>query len=216
MAGIDRDYWLNFAKERVTNGIESRDNAADKLDVFLGWIWVVYTTIFAVGSLLDSISSNILQLIWLAQPIVIIMLSRLYCTLVSLPNTSSEQSLSADPNNVPSIIDSFKFIVNEKRKKLRNAKILSVISTISIAVSLVGYNSCDQDKAIKQEIQTAKLKKDLIAQQQQKEQQIINDSIKLVNDFYAFQAQNIVKKRLLDCIKNNREGCDQIMKLLQD
>ena len=34
MAGIDRDYWLDFAKDGVSNSIQNREKAAEKIDTF--------------------------------------------------------------------------------------------------------------------------------------------------------------------------------------
>lgn len=216
MAGIDRDCWLDFAKDGVFKSIESREKAADKLDTFLGWTWIVYTSIFALGSLLNFVSSNIWQLFWLAQPILIIMLARYFCVVVSMPSTNNDDSVRADPNDVASIIDSFKLIVDDKRKKLKVAKIFTFISILSITAALVGYNYCDPDKKLKQEIQSAKLKKELDNQEvaKPKMQQSINDSIKLVNDFYDNQIQNTIKRRKLDCITKGDVKCLDTLKLL--
>jgi hypothetical protein len=216
MAGIDRDYWLDFAKDGVSKSIESREKAADKLDTFLGWTWLVYTSIFALGSLLNFVSSNIWQLVWLAQPILIIMLSRYFCAVVSMPSTNDDDKVSADPNDVASIIDSFKLIVEDKKKKLQVAKIFTFISIFSITAALVGYNYCDPDKVLKQQIQTLKLKKDLSNQEviKPKQQITTNDSIKAVNDFYDYQIQNIIKTRKLDCIKKGDVKCLDTLKLL--
>lgn len=161
MTGIDRDYWLDFAKEGVANSIQNREKSAEKLDTFLSWIWGIYTSIFALGTLFNVIGSNILQLFWVAQPILIIMLARYFCTIVSMPSSNNDERFSADPNNVASIIDSYKFIVNHKKFKLKIAKLFTLISIISLSASLVGYNYCDPDKALKQELKTKQFQKDI-------------------------------------------------------
>ena len=130
MAGIDRDYWLDFAKDGVSKSIESREKAADRLDTFLTWIWGIYTSVFALASLFNFVSSNIWQLIWIGQPILIIMLSRYFCTLVSMPSSNDDSQMGADPNDVASIIDSFKLIVADKKRKLEIAKWATLISII--------------------------------------------------------------------------------------
>jgi hypothetical protein len=216
MAGIDRDYWLDFAKEGVSKSIENREKAADKLDTFLGWTWLVYTSIFALGSLLNFVSSDIWQLIWLAQPILLIMLARYFCAVVSMPSSNNDDKVSADPNDVASIIDSFKLIVEDKKKKLQTAKVFTFISIFSITAALVGYNYCAPDKIIKQQIQTSKLKKDLSNQEvvKPKQQTSINDSIKAVNDFYDYQIQNVIKIRKLNCVKRGDKKCMDTLKLI--
>ncbi len=205
MAGIDRDYWLDFAKDGVTKSIESREKAADKLDTFLTWVWGIYTTVFALASLLNYVSTNICQLIFVAQPILIIMLSRYFCTMVSMPSTNNDDESLADPNDVASIIDGFKIIVDNKKKKLGVAKIFTLISIISLSVALVGYNFYDPDKQLKREIQLTKLQKDLNNQKiiPLKLQQSENDSIKIDNEFYDLQLQNLLKKKKINCFRNN-------------
>jgi len=216
MAGIDRDYWLDFAKDGVSQSIGNREKAAEKLDTFLTWIWGIYTSVFALASLFNFVSSNIWQLIWVAQPILIIMLARYFCTIVSMPSTNNDEKISADPNDVASIIDSFKLIVQDKKKKLEVAKFFTLISILSLTASLVGYNYYDPNKAIKQELQTKKLQKEISTQEvvKTKAQQSINDSIKSINDYYDYQIQNILKQRKLNCIKTNDSRCLDSLKLL--
>ncbi len=217
MAGIDRDYWLDFAKEGVSKSIESREKAADKLDSFLNWIWVIYTSMFALASLFNLVSANIWQLIWVAQPVLIIMMSRYFCTIVSMPSSNNDDSIRADPSDVASIIDSFQIIVLDKKRKLEIAKVFTFISILSITIALVGYNICDPDKKIKTEIQTMKLIRELSSQEvsKDKKQQNINDSIKLVNDFYDNQILNILKQRKLKYLESNDIKGLEALKLLE-
>lgn len=215
MPGIDRDYWLEFAKDGITKSISNREKSAEKLDVFLTWIWGIYTSVFALASLFNFVSSNIWQLIWVAQPIFIIMLSRYFCAIVSMPSSNNDDSITADPNDVASIIDSFRLIVEDKRKKLEVAKIFALISILSITAALIGYNYCDPNKELKQQIQTLKLKKDCQDVILQKEQKNINDSIKSQNEYYDYQIQNILKKRKLNCIEKGDSKCLDTLKVLE-
>ena len=217
MAGLDRDYWLDFAKEGVSKSIESREKGAEKLDSFLMWIWGIYTSVFTLASLLNYVSTNIYQLIFVAQPILIIMLSRFFCAMVSMPSTNNDENMLADTNDVASIIDSFKIIVASKKKKLLIAKISTIVSIISICAALVGYNYFDPDKQLKREIQTTKLQKELHDQSvlPVKAQQSLNDSLKVINDFYDLQMQNSIKKKKLKCIENNDQKCLDTLKTLE-
>lgn len=216
MAGIDIDLWINFAKGRISQNIENIEKDADKLDTFLIWTWSVYTTIFALASILDFLSSNIWQLIFVALPILVIMVSRYKCTKVSLPSPEIDK-ISAYPNSVPSIIDSYKFIITDKKRKLNVAKKYILFSIASIMIALVSYSYLDPNKDIKQEIKTMKLNKDLSNQViiKVKAQQNINDSIKSLNEYYSFQIQNILLQRKLECIENNDTSCFQAVKLFE-
>jgi hypothetical protein len=216
MSAIDRDYWLDFAKEGISKGIESREKAAERLDTFLTWIWSIYTSLFALASLFNYVSSYIWQLVFVAQPILIIVLARYFCTIVSMPSTNDNDDMRADPNDVASIIDSYIIIVEDKKRKLRIAKIMTFISIISVSIALVGYNLFDKNKEIKQDIQTMKLKMELNNQRIKPEipQQNINDSIRLSNEYYDFQIQNAIKKRKLQCIETgNLKSLDSLMSI---
>jgi hypothetical protein len=214
MAGIDSDFWLDFAKESVTHSIESLENDAAKLDTFLVWTWSIYTSVFVLASVFDFLSSNLWQVIFVAQPILIIMLSRYLCTVVSLP-LEKTKNIIADPNDVASIIKSYNSVVEDKRKKLELAKIFTLCSIISITVALVCYNCLDPNKDIKQEIRIMKLKKDNGYQEVPKAQQNINDSIKSLNEYDSLQIQNILLEKKLKCIENNDTTCLKFLKLFE-
>jgi hypothetical protein len=215
MAGIDRDYWLDFAKDGVSKGIQSREDAAEKLDTFLTWVWGIYTSIFALASLLNYMSGSIWQLVFVSQPVLIIMLSRFACKLVQMPSLGDKAN--ADPNVVPEIIDGYILIVKDKKRKLRNAVLLTLVSILSICIALVGYNLFDADKDIKHSIQQMKLEKELHDQviAPVKPQQTLNDSIKSVNDYYDLQVQNEIKRRKLGCMLNHDQKCLDSIKLLE-
>jgi hypothetical protein len=215
-AGIDIDFWLNFAKGRVSQNIENIEKDADKLDTFLIWTWGIYTTIFALASIFDFLSSNIWQLLFMALPILIIMLSRYLCTMVSLPSPETDK-ISANPNDVPSIVDSYNFIITDKKKKLKVAQIFTLISIFSIMIALVSYSYLDPNKDIKQEIKVMKLKKNLSEQEivEVKAQKQINDSINSLNEYYGYRIQNILLQRKLKCIENDDTSCFKAIKLFE-
>lgn len=155
MAGITRDYWLDYAMTNVSNSIVSRENAAKRLDDFLFYVWGVYTMVFALGSALQFLSSSIAQLIVVIQPVFVIMLSRFFCVYVSMPG-----SVKADPNVVTEIIYAHTKIVSIKRRRLRNAIIATVISMLSLCAALAGYNALDPNLKLKNSITLLKFQKE--------------------------------------------------------
>ena len=205
MACIDRDFWLDFAKESIVKAIETREKAADKLDTFLMWLWGIYTGIFTLASLLNYVSSDVWQLIFVAPPVLIIMISRFFCLVVAIPGTQSGKNAYADPNVVASIIDSYQITVEKKRKQLLVAKIAAFISILSICLALFGYNYFDPDKSIKQKIQAAKLNKELKGEISVpvRSQQNINDSLRLMNEYYDLQFQIITKQNQIKSIQKD-------------
>jgi len=155
MAGITREYWLEYAKSNVTGSIESRVKAGERLDTFLSWVWSIYTGIFALGMMLQYLVCSPGRLIILAQPILVIMFARFFCVYVGMPGSSA-----ADPNAVEEIIKAHVEITSKKMRRLKVAIIATVISILSICVALVGYNLMDPDLSLKRELTTLKLKKD--------------------------------------------------------
>lgn len=215
MAIIDRDYWLEFARESVSKSIQTREDAATKLDEFLSWIWTIYTSIFALASLLGYVDNDIRQLLSISQPILFIMWARLACKIVAMPSVTDSQN--ADPNVVPEIIESFQLIVADKKRKLRWAVFLTFVSMFSICIALIGYNLFDSNKEIKINLQAAKLKKDLHDQNfvDPKSQQLTNDDLKLKNDFLDLSIQNEIKRRKLECVKTNDQKCLDSLKMIE-
>lgn len=192
MAGIDRDYWLDYAKDAVSKSIDSREKAADRLDTFLLWIWGIYTTIFVLGSILDFLSANIWQLVVCAQPILVIMIARYTCIMVSMPT-----SVSADPAVVAEIIDGHTTMVLERKRKLNRAILLTLVSIVSLFVALVGYNALDPQKLLKQELYAQKLRKavhnETIAPASPSKEML--DSLVLQNQISEQQVKQVIKAK---------------------
>ncbi|HVZ96608.1 MAG TPA: hypothetical protein VG847_07020 [Chitinophagaceae bacterium] len=215
MAGIDRDYWLDFAKDSVSKSIQARDDAAKSIDTFLSWLWTIYTSVFVLASLLDYLSGDLAQVTIVAQPILIIMISRYFCLLVVMP--VSREEAKADPNVVPEIIDSFQIIVDEKKKRLQTAKAATLISIISLCIALVGYNALDPNKNLKAAIQKAKLEKTLNdnATKQPAATQAFVDSMKIQNDSLDMLYQHTLKKKIIECLTTNNAACIDSLKKLE-
>lgn len=211
MAGIDRDFWLDFAKDAASKNIEVRELAADKINTFLEWVWNIYTLLFAIGSLFEIFGTDLLRLILVSQPILIIMLARYCCLLVTMPS-----SLKANPNNISKIIEGYMLVVNAKAKKLNNALIATVISMISICIALIAYNVLEPNKDLKKELVQRKLLKELHENTivVPSVRQGINDSIKQESDFYEYKNQLYINYRRSQLLQSNdTTGINNLKKL---
>ncbi len=156
---IDDEFWLKYSKDGITKNLESKEKAALRLDTLLVSIWGVYTSIFAAANLFNFVSSNIWQLIWVSQPILIVMLAKFLCTLVLIPSCDDKDI--AYINDVASIIESYKKMISNAKRELKVAIVATLISILSIIVAIVGYNQCDPNKKIKEELQTLKIEKEI-------------------------------------------------------
>ncbi len=201
MAIVSKKFWLEFAGNHITNSIESRDKAAAKLDDFLKWLWGIYTSVFALASIFDYISNNIYQIILVVQPVLIIIIARFFCTIVSIPG-----SIKADPNKADKIQEAHKEIIKRKIRRLQNAIIATIFSIISLSVALVGYNRLDPNRELKSEIKKLKLNKERAEQIQNPLYQRV-DSLKKVNEYYEFQLKSLLNKQKLECLQEKNKKC---------
>ncbi len=176
MPAVDDDFWLTFAQNGIKNSIENRDKAALRLDTFLNWLWSIYTSIFVLASIFNFLSDNIWQLILVSQPIVIIILARFLCTIVSIPS-----KVEANPNEVKVIIEGYEKIVGKRSRRLKIALIAAMISMVSLGTAIIGYHLTDPNQEIKSEIRDLKLKKEQ----------------------YELQMQTILDSEKLECLEQN-------------
>ena len=67
---INDAYWFSYSKNIVDGALKSRDDAADKLQTFVGWLWTVYTAGAAVGFALGKLSLSLLAAVLVSSPIL--------------------------------------------------------------------------------------------------------------------------------------------------
>lgn len=156
---IDDEFWLKFSKDGISKKLESLEKAASRLDTLLVSIWAIYTSIFALANLFNFVSSNIWQLIWISQPILIVTLAKFLCTLVLIPSCDNQDI--AYINDVASIIESYKKMISSAKRELKVAIWITFISILSIIFAIIGYNQCDPNKKFKEELQTLEIEKEI-------------------------------------------------------
>lgn len=157
---IDDEFWLKYSKDGITKSLVSKEKAAARLDTILVSIWAVYTGIFATANLLNLVSSNFCQLIWVSQPILVIILAKFLCTLVLIPSCDDKDI--AYLNDVASIIESYNKMISNAKKELKVAIWATFISIFSIIFAIVGYNQCDPNKKINEELKALTKEKEII------------------------------------------------------
>lgn len=201
MPGTDTDFWLEYAKSKITAGVEARDKAAEKLDTFLALVWGIYIAVFALGSFFDLVTDNTSQLITLLLPIIVIMVARYACTSVLMPVDSVE----IDPSIVTEIISGYDQVVRIKSRRLNVARFWTFVSIFSLVTALYGYNYFDTQKELKGKLQVEKLKKSL------KEQDIITneepDTLKRRNSILESEINILINRRKKACLQGNNDSC---------
>lgn len=157
---IDDEFWLKYQKDGINKSLASKEKAAARLDTILVSIWAIYTGIFATANLLNLVSYNVCQLIWVSQPILVIMLAKLLCNLVLIPSCDDKDI--AYINDVASIIESYKKMISNAKNDLKVAIVATLISIFSIIFAIVGYNQCDPNKKINEKLKTLNIEKSIV------------------------------------------------------
>jgi hypothetical protein len=136
---INDFFWLKFAKDHVTNAISSRDDAAKNLDIYLKFIWPIYTGFFALGTAFSAIPGTVLIKIFMSLPIIIIPWASFQCIQVQLP--AFVQFHPSEPESI--INDLYKKTIAQKTRDLKAARIWVIIAALSISLSIFLYRISD-------------------------------------------------------------------------
>ena len=133
---VNDAFWLKYAEDHVTAAISERDNAASKLDTYLGVVWPIYTAAFILGSTFNTIDHTSPGLITLlALPILLIPIAHFLCTWVQLP-----PEVFFHENSPSSIkMDLYGKVIKKKSCRLQLATGFAIICGISIGVAVFAY-----------------------------------------------------------------------------
>jgi hypothetical protein len=125
-------FWLKFAKDHITDAVSSRDEAAKTLDTYLKFVWAIYTGFFAISTAFSIIPGSVITKLVMGLPVLIIPIAGFYCVKTQLPVFESFH-----PDEPDSIIrDLYAKIISQKNKDLTTAKLLALISALSIGVAV--------------------------------------------------------------------------------
>jgi hypothetical protein len=67
---INDAYWFSYSKTVVDRAIQSRDDAAEKLQTYVAWLWTVYTLGASVGFALGKLSLDFWPAILVSSPVL--------------------------------------------------------------------------------------------------------------------------------------------------
>jgi len=132
---IDKDFWYKYAKDRIVSAIIGRDAAASKLDTLLGVYWGIYTSSLVLGVFTGVIKvDEWWKLLIMYLPSVSLLIARWFATYAQLPI----EDVAFNPIIVDDIINScYVKTLTSKKKRLYWANLLTVISTLLLAVSIL-------------------------------------------------------------------------------
>lgn len=128
---LNDSYWFDYSEKLVTNASEKRDQAAEKLQKMVLWLWGIYTTYAAVGFALSEKSLDIASVTIIVAASAALIAVYWSTVWVQMPIT-----FTYDPRCPEDIQDTHSKIINEKSKRLNITLSLSVIAAGLVSVAL--------------------------------------------------------------------------------
>jgi hypothetical protein len=129
---INDGYWFAYSKSIVDGAVRARDDAADKLQAFVGWLWVIYTAGTAVGINLGKLALAPGLSLLLASPIIFLMVAYWLTVWTRTPDL-----VQFDPR-VPQEIESvYQHDVLAKQRRLILALACAGLSGLLVATSIL-------------------------------------------------------------------------------
>jgi hypothetical protein len=138
---INDAYWFDYSKSIVDGALKARDDAADKLQAFVGWLWVLYTAGAAVGINLGKLSLGVGATALVSAPVIALMIVYWLTILVRTPTL-----LQFDPRVPQEIASVYEHNVLRKQRRLRITLILAAVAGGLVATALF-YTSANSSSA---------------------------------------------------------------------
>ena len=128
---VNDGYWFSYSKILIDGALKSRDDAADKLQTFVGWLWTVYTAGAVVGAALGKLSVSATQNVFIGLPIVFLIIAYLSCIRVRIPVITG-----FDPRIPDSIAAAYKHNLLLKQQRLLSALFFTAASGLLVAIAI--------------------------------------------------------------------------------
>ena len=129
---IDDQYWFDWSKGYIDEAFSRRNDAADKLQKVVVWLWGVYTAGAAVGFALSTKKLDVLPTVLIGLGSVLLILVYWATAWVQMPLT-----VEFDPRSPTEIADAHYAAVKKKGTRLRVTLALSLLAAISVAGALL-------------------------------------------------------------------------------
>jgi len=125
-------HWLGWAKDAADKTIDEIEKGAHDLDIFVEWLWGIYTTLYVIGTITLSALHIPVWIIWLlAVPIITLIIAKWLCSNAQLPI-----NVNIDPIVPLSIKNGYNILVRKKQKRLKYAQAVTLLSVVLVAVGL--------------------------------------------------------------------------------
>lgn len=138
---INDAYWFAFSKTLVDGALKSRDDAADKLQGFVGWLWTIYTAGAVIGINLGKLSLGFWPSILIGSPVVALIGVYWMTIWVRTPEVTAFDA------RVPKQIEhAYEHNLKKKQQKLRCTLVCTALAG-ALTASAIAYASVESSAA---------------------------------------------------------------------
>jgi hypothetical protein len=110
---VDDGYWFGYSKNLIDNALKLRDDTADKLQTFVGWLWTLYTTTALIGINFAKLSMDFWSTVLICSPVGTLILVYWLTVWVRMPAL-----MEFDPRSPDEIQSAYEHNLVEKQKRL--------------------------------------------------------------------------------------------------
>lgn len=129
---IDNRYWFAYSETLVGKAQESRDQAAEKLQKLVAWLWGIYTAGAAVGFALSGKTLSLWPTVVIAAASAFL-IAVYWCTIwVQVPVVAK-----FDPRSPGDIREAYNACVVAKNRRLKITLFLSVLAAFMVSLALL-------------------------------------------------------------------------------
>jgi hypothetical protein len=131
--GLTNQFWLEEPATWVKDAATKRDEAAEKIRTFVGWVIPIYTGAVSLGVGLTRAFSPWV-LVFMVLPILLLVFTYWLTLNVQSPNL---QFLKGRGHDIDKIIETYNGMIKNKSEKLDWALVFACAAGVSVAVGLV-------------------------------------------------------------------------------
>lgn len=129
---VDDQYWLDEAKTIVDAAQAKPEEAATRLQTFIGWLWGIYTAATAVGFALSTKHLTFEATMLIAAGSVALIVVYFLCVWVGMPIYAE-----FDPRSPTEIANAYTHSLQEKRDRLQVTIAMAVVASGIVSFALL-------------------------------------------------------------------------------
>jgi hypothetical protein len=126
---VDDQFWLDYAGDMVKGAVDRRDQAADKLQAYVAWLWPIFTAGTSLGFAFAKLNTDWYVVLLVVVTQIGLLVAYGLCVLVRMPVDSSIVTSSPE-----TIMAAYSRTVYQKRKRLH----VALVAT-GLGVALMGF-----------------------------------------------------------------------------